>query len=179
MCPNPTLLDLMETKPQHYLNERKWLNPDETGMQWGIRVFLACYPTGLPYGSVGSSTLVSPRTWSDLQARHRLNTVSISISMKNCVLKKRTPIPKHLFLTFAWHLHRFSLLWAQGSAGGGGDAVTDRVPLGPLGATDVSMFRATVTAFFYCLTRFFICFQYQRNCPAIMFWLQGMNVIAS
>lgn len=29
-------------------------------MQWGIRAFLACYPTGLLSGSVGSSTLVCP-----------------------------------------------------------------------------------------------------------------------
>lgn len=46
----------------------------------------------------------------------------------------------------------FSVLRAQGFAGGGGVqryfAVTDRVSLCPLGATDMSMIRVTVTAFF-------------------------------
>lgn len=44
------------------------------------------------------------------------------------------------------------MLWAQGFASGGGVqlcfAVTDAVSLDPLGATDMSVIRVTVTAFF-------------------------------
>lgn len=153
MYPNPTLFDLMEMKPQHYLNGKNWIQmrqgySGESGVSWPVT------PTGLLYGPIGSSTLVSLPTWSDLQAWHRVNDASIRITTRDgkLVSWKREHLPQSVY---SWLLYGFYLGFLCSvhrglQVGWGSDVLCCNWYsfLGSSGATDTAMIRATVTAFF-------------------------------
>lgn len=148
MCPNPTLFDFMEMKPQHYLHGKNCIQTRQ-----GCSGESGPVTPHVSVALVGSIALVSLPPSSDLQAHHRVNVVFISI-----INRDGKPVSwerEHLcWNIYSWLLHGLcsdflcsghrGLQWVWDSEVFCSNWYSF---LGSPGTTDLSTIRVTVTAF--------------------------------